>query len=114
MASIVNGVKNVALTGKDGPIFEPVKIGDYQLNARYVYAPLTRCRALGEQILLRLFRTGMSAREVAIEKITLEYCIADMNLQQSPFRECPATSSKQVLPAACTGGSAPPDRSHCD
>jgi len=52
MASMIaNGVKHVTLAGNaniDGPLFEPVKVGDYQLSARYVYAPLTRCRALGE------------------------------------------------------------------
>ncbi len=29
------------------PLFDPVKVGRYQLKHRIVYAPLTRCRAFG-------------------------------------------------------------------
>lgn len=47
MASVIEAVKNVTLGTEDGPLFEPLKVGDYQLSARYVHAPLTRCRALG-------------------------------------------------------------------
>jgi hypothetical protein len=48
MASVIEAVKNVTLGTEDGPLFEPLKVGDYQLSARYVHAPLTRCRALGK------------------------------------------------------------------
>jgi NADH:flavin oxidoreductase / NADH oxidase family len=29
------------------PLFEPIKLGPYQLETRVVYGPLTRCRAEG-------------------------------------------------------------------
>jgi len=61
MASVMNGVKNANLGSKDGPLFDPVKVGDYQLSARYVYAPLTRCRALGELVLCNFFSAARHA-----------------------------------------------------
>lgn len=33
--------------GKQQPLLNPFKMGDFQLSTRMVYAPLTRCRALG-------------------------------------------------------------------
>ena len=43
MTSIVNAIKELALGTSDGPLFEPVKVGKYDLKVRYVYAPLTVC-----------------------------------------------------------------------
>lgn len=33
--------------GKDQPLLTPYKMGAFELSDRIVYAPLTRCRALG-------------------------------------------------------------------
>ena len=41
MTSIINSIKELALGTSDGPLFEPVKVGKYDLKVRYVYAPLT-------------------------------------------------------------------------
>ena len=48
MATIINGVKNATGLGGDGKLFSPVTVGDYKLDARFIYAPLTRCRGLGK------------------------------------------------------------------
>ena len=41
MTSIINSIKALAVWTSDGPLFEPVKVGKYNLKVRYVYAPLT-------------------------------------------------------------------------
>jgi hypothetical protein len=61
MSSVINALKNAPLRSKDGPLFDPVSVGDYELNARYVYAPLTRCRGLGKLDINNILPSGMLA-----------------------------------------------------
>ena len=41
MAGIINSIKAMALGTTESPLFEPTKVGKFELSARYIYAPLT-------------------------------------------------------------------------
>jgi hypothetical protein len=63
------------------PLLTPFKMGDFQLSTRMVYAPLTRCRALGTipQVLLRTFDLHTQRMSICVPEAALgAYCTCNI------------------------------------